>query len=242
VNTLIQFVTTPSGFVYLMALAGLVCLCLPRLRKWSTGLLAASALVLVTFSSGVIATALMSPLEHEYPRLDHARAHPRAQHIVLLTGWAGDDPDLPLSGRLNDASVYRVLLGLELTRECPDCAVVVSGHGDSARLMGELFLKLGLPAERLRVDSASGNTAASARRLTDLLGEHEFFLVTSAGHMPRALAAMRRAGLRAIAAPTDFRMPRELLRADLAPSPYSLAVSDLAAHEYLGRAWYALRE
>jgi uncharacterized SAM-binding protein YcdF (DUF218 family) len=242
VNVLINFLTTPSGLTYLMAIAGLVCLCLPRLRQWATRLLAASALVLVTFSTGVIATALMSPLEHEYPRLDHARAHPQARHIVLLTGWAGDDPDLPLSGRLNDASVYRVMLALELLRECPDCEVVVTGHGDSARLMGELLLKLGLPAARLRVDSDSGNTAASARHLAGLLIEREFFLVTSAGHMPRALDAMRRAGLRAIAAPTDFRMPREILRADLAPSPYSLAVSDLAAHEYLGRVWYALRD
>jgi uncharacterized SAM-binding protein YcdF (DUF218 family) len=96
-------------------------------------------------------------------------------------------------------------------------------------------------ADRLRVDRDSRTTADSARQLHEWLGTRPFFLVTSAGHMPRAMAAMQRAQLAPIAAPTDYRMPREIGRAQFTPTPYGLAVADLATHEYLGRIWYALK-
>jgi uncharacterized SAM-binding protein YcdF (DUF218 family) len=129
VQYLISLFTTPSGVVYLISAAGLLCLVLRRLRRAALPLLATSAGLVIVFSSGTTATALMSPLEYTQPALDDARNHLQASDIVVLTGWAGDDPNLPLSAKLNDASAYRVLLALELYRERPDCRVIVTGHG-----------------------------------------------------------------------------------------------------------------
>ncbi len=238
----LQSLATPSGAASALFLAGLLVVAWRRTRRASWWLLAASGLTVLTFSSGKVATAIMSPLEYEYPALRDARSFEEVHDIVVLTGWAGDDANLPLSGRLNTASAYRVLLALELFNEKPDCTLIVSGNSDSARLMGETLASLGVPADRLRIDSGSRTTADSARQMRTWLGARPFFLVTSAGHMPRTLAAMGRQDLNAIPAPTDFRMPREIGNASLAPTPDALAASDLATHEYLGRIWYAIRD
>jgi uncharacterized SAM-binding protein YcdF (DUF218 family) len=225
----------PSGLALGLALLGLL-MALLRRRLFSWCLLAASAVTLGVFSTGVVATALMSPLEYAYPVVK-SREHPEARHIVVLTGWASDDPELPLTGRMNPSSAFRVLLALELYHERPDCDVVVSGKQVTVKVMAEALEKLGVPRDRLRIEDRGNSTTESAAYLQPFVGDTPFFLVTSGGHMPRSMAAMSRAGLKAIAAPTDHQLPRDWRHADWQPAPTSLAVSDLAVHEYLARTW-----
>lgn len=230
----------PSTLGLILLALGLLALPWRRWRRVSGPLLAAGAVVTLVFSSGFMAAALMAPLEYAYPRLSDAAGSP-ARHIVVLTGWAADDPAMPLSGRLNSSAAYRVLLALELHRERPDCDVLVSGDEITARIMGEVLVKLGLPPERLRLENRSTSTAESFANLKPLLKGEAFFLVTSAGHMPRSMEYASGMGLTAIAAPTEHQQPRDWYRANVWPEPSSLLVSDLAVHEYLGRLWYSLR-
>lgn len=230
----------PSGIAYALIVLGLLAMAWPRLRRYSCGLLAAAGVIVLVFSSGKTAAALMSPLEYTYPTVHQPQQFPQARHIVVLTGWAADDPTMPLSGRLNASSTYRVLMALELYHDRPDCDVIVSGDPVTAKIMGEVMVKLGVPAEKLRLEEASLTTGASAANLKPILGKDEFFLVTSAGHLPRSMAALQRQQLTAIPVPTDHQMPRDWTLADLHPVPGSLTVSDLAVHEYIGRLWYRL--
>lgn len=231
----------PSSLGFILLALGLLALPWRRWGRASGPLLAAGAVVLLVFSSGFVAAALMAPLEYEYPRVSDPAGSP-ARHIVVLTGWAADDPAMPLSGRLNSSAAYRVLLALELHRERPDCDVLVSGDAITARIMGEVLVKLGLPAERLRLENRSMNTAESFANLKPMLDGEAFFLVTSGGHMPRAMAAARRAALDALPAPTDHQQPHDWWRASWHPTASALEVSDLAVHEYVGRLWYSLRD
>lgn len=232
----------PSGIGHFLFVAGLLVLAFAQTRRWSWPMLAASAIVTLVFSSGMVAAALMSPLEHAHPAIHDAAEHPEASHIVVLTGWGSNDLDLPLSSRVNASSAYRVLLAVDLYRACAACDVIVSGDETTARLMEAMLLDLGVDRQRLRVDGASLSTWESARHIKPLVCEEPFFLVTSAGHMPRSLDAMRAAQLSAIPAPTDHQMPKDWRRAELSPRPESLAISNLAVREYAGRAFYAFRE
>jgi uncharacterized SAM-binding protein YcdF (DUF218 family) len=238
---LLASLLVPSTVGLVLLALGLIALLWRRWRHLSAPLMAAGALVTLVFSSGFVAAALMAPLEYSYPRLDEAARQPAARHIVVLTGWAADDPAMPLSGRLNTSAAYRVLLALELHRERPDCDVLVSGDAVTARIMGEVLVKLGLPAERLRLEDRSTRTAESFAFLKPMLEGEAFFLVTSAGHMPRSMEYARALGMTAIAAPTEHQQPRDWYRASGRPEPASLLVSDLAVHEYLARAWLSLR-
>ncbi len=232
----------PSGIALVLFVLGLMSACWWRSRRLTPWLLGAAGLVMVVFSSGMTAAALMSPLEYRYPTLADPRQHPEARHIVVLTGWATDDPEMPLTGRLGTSTTYRVLLALELHRDRPDCDVVVSGDPVTAKVMGESLVKLGVPATQLRLENGSTTTAESAAHLPSFVGPEKFFLVTSAGHMPRTLAVFAKAGLAAIPAPTDHQMPKDWRKAEIMPSPNLLEISDLAVHEYLGTLLYRMRD
>ncbi len=61
-----------------------------------------------------------------------------------------------------------------------------------------------------------------------MLAGRPFFLVTSAGHLPRTMAAFAKLGMTPIPAPTDYRLSRNVRRASILPSPMHLYGSDLA--------------
>lgn len=231
----------PSGVGYALFILGVTARLWSRTRELSWWLLAASGLVILIFSSGKTAAALLSPLEYSRPAVLTATAHPHVNKIVVLTGWAADDALMPLSGRLNASSAYRVLMAMELYRDCPHCEVIVSGKEVTTRLMAEVMSKLGVPATQIIREDKSASTADSADNLQALVGTAPFFLVTSAGHMPRSLGVLNEHGLSAIPAPTEHQQPRDWRHALLQPSPQSLYAADLAAHEYIGILWYRLR-
>jgi uncharacterized SAM-binding protein YcdF (DUF218 family) len=237
----LSMLVAPSGLAYLLFLTGLAARMVPRTRAWSWPLLALGAGITLIFSMGKSAAALSSPLEYRWPALHDARSHPEARHIVVLSAWAADDPALPITGRLNASAAYRVLMALELHQQRPELDIIVSGGDVTARVMGDALIASGVPAQRVRLESRSRFTAESAELLAPMVANAPFLLVTSAGHMRRALAALERQGLRPIPVPTDHQMPRDWREAETLPRPGSLQSSDLAMHEYLGMLWYRLR-
>jgi uncharacterized SAM-binding protein YcdF (DUF218 family) len=232
----------PSGAALLLYVLGLLARVQSRTRAWSWWLLASSGAVTIVFSSGAIAAALMSPLEYSAPVLESPERHSEVQHIVVLTAWGSDDADVPLVGRLNASSLYRTTLALELYQKRPDCKVVISGSATAARLMRDVLVRFGVPPQMVELEDASRSTAASAINLAAMLQDEPFFLVTSAGHMPRSLAVLRKQGLEPIPAPIDHQLPKDWRDAELMPRPATLVVSDLAVHEMLGLLWYRLRD
>ena len=236
-----SYLLLPSGFAYLLAVLGLVSLFWRRSRRFAVALFGASALIVLVFSSGLVAAILMSPLEYAYPTVHSAAQHPQVRTIVVLTGYAADDPDMPLTGRLHYSSAQRVTMTMQLARSCPACRVIVSGSTVTAKVMGEVLVELGIERGRLQLEDQSRTTAHSAANLGALVHAEPFFLVTSAGHLRRTMAVMRKAGLDAVPVPTDHQGPRRWSEGRLAPSPESLTCSDLAVHEYLGLLWYRLR-
>lgn len=237
-TSIIGALLVPSGLASVLFILGL--LAAWRWRRLSWGLLAASGAITLACSSGVVATALISPLEYEYPAVHDARGYPEIDHIVVLTGYAADDPDMPLTGRLHYSSAFRVMMALELHKQCTACDVIVSGGPTTATVMGEALVRLGLPRERLILDTASKNTAASAMNLRPMLLE-PFFLITSAGHLRRSMAVLQAQGLHPIPVPTDYQGPKDWRDAEVRPSPQSLFAADLAMHEYIGFLWYRLK-
>lgn len=238
--SLLQYALVPSGFASLLFLAGLAATFVERSRRSALPLMAASASVFVTFSNGLVATLLISPLEYEYPALRDPGQYPDVQTIVVLTAYASDSDRLSLSAAMNASSALRVLEAANVRAFCGNCQVVVSGSPVAARVMGRQLRQLGVPAHLLKIDASSGNTAASAERLRLFTPDRRIFLVTSAGHMRRAVGVFRKNGLIPVPAPTDYRLPKSIRHASWVTSATHLQASDLAVHEYIGIAWYRL--
>ncbi|MFB6261836.1 MAG: YdcF family protein, partial [Thiohalorhabdaceae bacterium] len=115
----------------------------------------------------------------------------------------------------------------------------------AGRIMARVLSKhLGIASGRITEETASRNTAEHVPMLKPLLGNRRrVVLVTTAWHMPRAMATFRAGGLDPIPAPTDYHegygAPFHWL--DLIPSAGALEDSSNAFHEYLGMAYYTVR-
>ena len=142
--------------------------------------------------------------------------YPVADAIVVLGGSLG--PPLPprlymdLSGAID-----RIWHGVRLYRAGKASTIVLSGgnvfpqpgvEGESF-YAAQLLVDWGVPQSAILIEDRSRNTYENALYSKTILNEknmHKVLLVTSALHMPRALAVFRSNGIDAIAAPTDFNI------------------------------------
>jgi uncharacterized SAM-binding protein YcdF (DUF218 family) len=233
---------TPSGLGFVLFALGAAALLLPHTRRLAQPLLLGSVGVLALFSFGPVATLLLAPLEYEHPAMTEPERHAEVRSIVLLTAYASDDPQMPLSSRMNSSSAFRVLETATLATRRPDCRIIVSGNPVAAGAMSEQLKAMGVAPGRITLETASRNTAASADNLAAMLDKEPVFLVTSAGHMRRSLAVFAHNGMRAIPVPADHQLPSQVSKAEWTLSPFNLSASDLAMHEYVGLLWYRLTD
>ena len=131
----------------------------------------------------------------------------------------------------------------------------LSTGASPAQDMADLMAFMGVPQEALWLESNSRNTYENAAFSWDFLsqkGIRRIMLVTSAMHMPRAVALFENQGFEVIPAPTDYsitqadwqsmlsaNLPAQLL--NLLPSAGDLASTTNAIKEYLGILVYQLR-
>lgn len=237
---LVELILLPSGFVALLVVAGAALYFIFKRRHAATYALAAAALTYVVFGSGLVSFWLMDHLEHEFASSQDVNAVATIDSMVVLTGYALPDPRRPITGHVNSASGFRLLEAARIFARTRRMTVIVSGNGEVPVIMKDLLAEIGVPRANIITEQNSANTYESAVHLRDLLAGKQFYLVTSAGHMPRALRAFRKQGLLAVPAPTDYLASRSLRDTSLAPSGKHLAISDLAIHEHLGLMWYRL--
>ena len=222
-------------------------------RKTGGFLVAAGFLVLLVFSSPWVSTSLNRSLEHAYSPTIAEKA-PVAEAIVVLGGGV----DVPLSPRVSEelnASGDRVLYTARLYRAGRAPWVFVTGGNvftqseqveSESFYMSRLLREWGVHPDRIVTEDSSRNTRENAiltKKLLEEKGIKTILLVTSAFHMPRALATFRGVGINAIPAPTDFRIVNytQPVLLDFLPSAGALAGSTAALREYLGILVYGLR-
>ena len=106
------------------------------------------------------------------------------------------------------------------------------------------FEALGVAHERITAEEQSRNTIENAvfsRLLADPKPGERWVLVTSASHMPRAIAAFRAAGFPVEAYPVNWHTQGRRDAAELFTSfAGGLAMTDYAVHEWFGLAAYWL--
>ena len=130
---------------------------------------------------------------------------------------------------------------MALCRQLPGAKLVVSGgifdhHDKPAAAMGDLALSLGWNPAYLILETEGKTTAEQATRVKEIVGSNNFYLVTSANHMPRAMDLFEAEGLKPLPYPCDHIVKKPTLGwRSLLPSIYGLALTNAAIHEFLGR-------
>ncbi|AGY92736.1 hypothetical protein SPICUR_09075 [Spiribacter curvatus] len=253
----------PLSLVVIALLVGLLMAALTRFRRSGLALMGVTTLSLALISWWPVSNSLMAPLEGGYPPLAVSTpAEPTEQMlpqdvavIVVLGGGAVDDPSLPLSAQLSATSLQRLIEGIRLWRMRPDALLVTSGalpRGRSqAAIAADMAVALGVPRAQIRMLPAARNTDEEAAAYAEWVstrddntaGLRQPLLVSSASHLPRAVAAFEHEGIEPRPAPTAYRaIPQRFARpGDFAPSADDLRTTEAAWHEYLGRVWARLR-
>jgi uncharacterized SAM-binding protein YcdF (DUF218 family) len=133
---------------------------------------------------------------------------------------------------------------ISLCRELSPCRLILSGGPPGqAEAMRSVAMALGVRQAEIVLESNSRNTEEEGRFIAPTVGKAPFLLVTSASHMPRAMALLRKQGMNPIAAPTDYlaKQTEKPNLADAFPGYYGLYEASRTVYEYLGLTWERLR-
>jgi hypothetical protein len=246
---LLQFATQPLAWVALLLLAAL--LGLHWRRRWGQHLVGIALALMLLLGWEPLPDAMIRQLEARYPELAADTPLTGYAGVIVLGGalepahvWQGH-----AQPALNDAA-ERMTAALPLLRQAPGLRLLFTG-GDGNLFAGSLteaqraarfFASMGVPSERLLMESASRTTyenAVFSARLPGVDPKQPWLLLTSALHMPRAMASFQTAGWNVTPYPVDFRT------GSATPwTEYSLSDSArkwyLLLHEVLGLLAYRL--
>jgi uncharacterized SAM-binding protein YcdF (DUF218 family) len=253
---LLSALVQPYSLLPIVMSLGLVLLCFSKRRRTARALLFAGLALMALLSLGPVARALVRPLEASYPPLmaEATQASttlpdgsPAPRWVVVLGGGHAESRSLAPIHRLSAPSLVRLAEGIRLQRLLPESKLLLSGGGNGpgntdADLLAAAGVSLGAATDRMILESESWDTIDEVRALRALLGEERFVVVTSATHLPRAMAMFKKAGMNPIAAPTDYLALHEAAgMVDWIPHAGAGFMIERALHEYLGLLWAKLR-
>ena len=210
---------------------------------WSLSIL--GILWLWTLSTPIVAGALLRTLQ-PYAALPATGALPPAQAIVILSAESyrgGTEYGEPVAGPM---TMWRVRYGARLHKRTGLPVLCAGGRpATGAPSLGEMMQnalqdEFSVPVRW--VEDRSADTWQNAEYSAELLQQDNIervLLVSSAWHLPRAMACFERLGIEAIPAPTGFRGPAFENWQSLLPSWQAMRDSCWALHEWLGRVYYA---
>jgi uncharacterized SAM-binding protein YcdF (DUF218 family) len=244
------YLLSPSQLIILGLLAGALLLA-AGLRRSGRVLVGGAALALLAFGLLPGARYLARPLEGRFPQPELPSS---IAGIILLTGAekvaASEASGLPQLGSHGN----RYIAMLQLAQRYPSAPIVVSGEplrqqgkpelGTQTAIARAIIDAVGVDPARIVYEQRSRDTcdnASNTRRLVTPAAGDRWVLVTSAIHMPRAVACFRAAGWDdVIPQPDAYQSAVGMHRAGTFRIVDNLDLLDDAVHEWLGLAYYRL--
>jgi uncharacterized SAM-binding protein YcdF (DUF218 family) len=238
----------PEGLV-ILALIGAI-LGLMRRAVRLAGMFAFAALLTFWVSAmPVVANWLTGTLERQYASAPAALPH--AEIAIVLGGGVGAPAPPRQTPELFEAA-DRVWYAAHLYRTGHVKRIIAVGgqlpweeaSRPEGEVMRDMLITLGVPAEAIEIGTTSRNTYENAMEARTIMRGPPFgpvLLVTSAAHMPRALAVFRAADILVDPAPCDFRSSNRHTATvvDWLPQAGAFAMTSSALREWMG--YYAYR-
>lgn len=256
VKKLLGFAITPLVFCLATMTIGLLLARLGKRPQLARILVVGGLVLLMLCSNKYVSRLLIRPIEAQYPPIPELTAGaplpPRlaaCRYLVVLGGGNGLSPDMPATGLLSSSALGRIVEAVRLLRVLPAAKLVVCGPGDGvnathATVLARAAQSLGINPDRVVYIETVRDTEDEAHAARRVIGDAPMALVTSAWHMPRAMALFRHVGFDPVACPADFvshtydPFHLEYLLWDLA----SLQRSTVAVREHVGYLWISLRQ
>lgn len=247
VSKIFWLLAAPSHWLGLLILAAALCLFLRRLRAARILTLAVVVLLLL---AGVLPlnSYLIRALEEQYPR----PAWPAHVDGILVLGGGYDTAILRTRhAPASNSTAYRLTEAYAAARHYPRARVVFSGGSgvlggaawSEAETARYVLTEMGLDPARLILEPRSRNTYENilfSKALVKPKPGEVWLLVTSAVHMPRAMAIARKQDWPMLAWPSDYMTEPDIGMSGLFNTGGNLALTDFATHEAIGLIAYQL--
>jgi len=224
------------------------------MRRWGRRWLTVLAVLYWALSTWLVADWVAAGLIGGYRAVPDAAHAKGATTIVVLsvgsTAYRVNGQEVPELGK---DTAFNVLEASRVYRLLGQAWVVASGGSTDAgkprtpdsEVMRDALFKLGVPADRVILESRSTNTREQAMFTADILRKRNvetIVLVTAPEHMGRAVGTFEALGFTVVPSVSAFKAPeRGSLWEQLRPSRGALLQSDWAVYEYLARAYYWLQ-
>lgn len=248
-SKVLGFFAWPTNLLIALGVFGLVLLC-TRFTRFASWLVVTSFVLLAVAGASPLGNELMLPLEQRFPPWDPSLGPPDG--IVVLGGVIDADVSIARNSIALDDGGARFVAAVELARRYPNARIIYAGGANTliaeeapeAGVAVKEFEALGIAHDRITAEEQSRNTIENAvfsRLIAQPKPGERWLLVTSAYHMPRAIAVFRAAGFPVEAYPVDFRTrgPGDAVR----PFEFfsiGLRRTDIAVHEWMGLLAYRL--
>jgi uncharacterized SAM-binding protein YcdF (DUF218 family) len=248
-SKVLGFFAAPSNFLISIGVLGLVLLC-TRFTRLASWLIVTSLVLLVIAGLSPLGNALILPLEDRFPPWNPSHGAPDG--IVVLGGAISPGVSEARNAIALDEAAERITATAELARRYPDARIIFSGgsgallerEGPEAPFAVRQLMALGVAHDRITAEEQSRNTlenAGYARLLANPKPGERWLLVTSAYHMPRAMAAFRTEDFAVDAYPVDWRTRGAGdLQRGFSTLSEGLRRTDVATREWVGLVVYRL--
>ncbi len=248
-SKLLPIFVYPLGLTFsLFAVSGVAAMLKNRRLK----MLAFSTAIVVLWlsSTPLVATWAASTLERQYPAKIMAQT-PEAEVAIVLGGAVGQPLPPRVEVGLSEAA-DRVLHAARLYKAGKIKRILVtagkipwlSAVKPEAELIKDLLIEWDVPTEAIELKGESRNTYENALEVKEVWQKDGFksaLLVTSAAHMPRAMATFRHAGLPVVASTADVRIVEAANPFEWLPDSVALLTTTNAIKEWIGLLAYRLR-
>lgn len=240
----------PLGASLLIAILAIVLLLFHK-RRAALFLSLLHVLLLSLSSMPVVSDHFVTKWERRFAPVPVSESPEEYAAVVL--GGAVEGPVPPRVEENLGEGVDRLLRACRLYKHDKVERILVSGGNlpwlevpdVEAEVMKRLLIEWGVPAEAILVEGKSRNTRENAVNVQKMLAGQKgngVLLVTSALHMPRAMAVFRRTGVRVVASPTDFLVVDRGQRTamDFLPDAGALQNTTSLLKEIVGMLYYKL--
>lgn len=209
-------------------------------------------LLLVAISLPAVSYLALGSLEWQYAPNSTIPADRKA--IVVLSGYLREVQN-DTETVLGDDTLYRCLKATRLYQLGDPCPVIVSG-GEAhlndpsrtlAEAMKEFLVSHGVKPEDIIVEAQSSSTYENAVETAKLIRAHEIaspiLLVTDITHLMRSERCFERQRIEVVPVGCRFSEREfEWSYDQFIPSPHAVDSIHEVAHEWMGMAWYKLRD
>lgn len=246
ISKIVWFFLQPSAASVWLIVLGLV-ISKTRLARLNKPMMATGAIALMLIAFSPLGRQLILPLEDRYPLIKVSELNEKEiDGIVVLGGtihmYITDERGVPsiVSG------AERLIEAVKIAKRFPKIRILLAGGPNTigkdptpdSDVIKQLMVDMGVNSERIEVDSRSKNTwqnAVFAKQIAKPKENENWYLITSAYHMPRAMGCFQKAGFKVKAYPVDYLTGGRA--SQFYPFYYALdgvTITDIASKEWLG--------